>query len=179
MSKIATTKQKQAALAGQLAAGTQKHLANAGQLTFAGGTFTPSQVVDRLHSVATLRADADAARAVATAKVAAERAQLPALREFILAFVGLVRVLFGTSPDILADFGLEPKKAPKALTPEQKAAAKVKRAATREARGIIGRVKRAKVKGDVTGVVITPVHEGQQPAQQPVSNASNGGNTAK
>ena len=179
MTTIVTGKQKQAAFAEQLAAGAQKHLANAGQLTFAGGTFTPQQVVDRLNSVATLRADADAAKATAKAKVSAEKTQLPALREFMLAFVALVKVLFGASPDVLADFGIQPKKARKPLTPEQKAAAKAKRAATRKARGVIGRVKRAQVHGDVTGVVITPVHDGQQPAQQPASNAANGANNAK
>jgi len=170
-------KQKQATFAEQLAAGTQKHLANAGQLTFAGGTFTPAQVIDRLESFGTLRSDADAAKAVAKAKVAAERAQLPALREFLLAFVAVVKAQFGASPDILADFGIQPKKARKPLTAEQKAAANAKRQATRKARGVIGKVNRAKVKGDVTGVTITPVHDnGQQPAQQPASNGSNGGN---
>ena len=169
-------KEKQAAFAGQLAAGTQKHFANAGQLTFAGGTFTPAQIVAQLQKLPTLRSDADAAKATARAKIATERAQLPGLREFMLAYVALVKATFGTSPDVLADFGLKPKKAPTPLTPEKKAAAKAKRAATRKARGVIGSRKRAEIKGDVTGVNVTPIKTAPEPAQQPASNASNGGN---
>jgi hypothetical protein len=197
-----TNKTQQADLAKQLIAGTQKHLATVGQLTFAGGTFTPSQVEAELQTLVTLRTDADAAKAAAKAKVAAERAQLPALRAFMLAFEQLVKAQFGTQPDVLADFGLQPKKARKPMSPEQKAAAKAKRAATRAARGIIGTRKRAAVKGDVTGVTITPVTSAQPasataaqpatqtatppapqtaaaPAPQTASSASNGGNATK
>jgi hypothetical protein len=188
---------KQASLAQQLIAGTQKHLATTGSLRFAGGTFTPSQVEAQLQALVTLRTDAETAKAAAKAKVAAEKAQLPALRAFLLGFVELIKAQFGTQPDVLADFGLQPKKARKPMSPEQKAAAKAKRAATRTARGIIGTRKRAAVKGDVTGVVITPVTAAQpapavhpapapqpapaaQPApQQTASNASNGGTATK
>src|SRR5262249_47398410 len=97
------------------------------------------------------------AQAAAKGKVTTERAQLPTLRAFLLAFVDLVKVQFGTQPDVLADFGLKPKKAPTPLTPEQKLAAKAKRDATRKARGIIGTRKRPAVTGDGTGVEITSV----------------------
>jgi len=165
-------KQEQADLAKQLIAGTQKRLSNVGQLTFGGGTYTPAQVEAELQTLVTLRADADAAKAAAKAKIAAEKAQLPALRAFTLAYVALVKAMFGTSPDVLADFGLQPKKVGKAPTPEQKAAAKAKREATRKARGVIGSRKRAAIKGDVTGVIVTPV-TAAQPAQQTASSASN------
>ncbi len=182
--------QNQATLAEQLIAGTQKHLSNAGQLTFAGGTFTPSQVEAQLQALVTLRTDVEAAQAATKAKVTAERAQLPALAAFLLAFVALVKAQFGTQPDVLADFGLKPKKARKPMTPEQKAAAKAKREATRKARGISGSRKRAAVKGDVTGVTITPVTAPQpapavqpapvaQPAPQTASNASSGTTATK
>jgi hypothetical protein len=116
------------------------------------------------------------------AKLADEKAEMPRLREFLLAFVMFIRAAFGASPDVLADFGLDPTKARKPLTVEQMAAAAAKRAATRAARGIIGRRKRARVKGDVQGVVVTPVkapsEQAAQPAQQ-ASNGSNGGNATK
>jgi len=169
---------KRADLAKQLIAGTQKVLANAGPLTFAGGNFTPAQVEAQLQALATLRADAETAKAIARAKVAAERARLPALASFMRAFVDLVKAQFGTRPDVLAAFGLQPKKTRKPMTPEQKAAAKAKRAATRKARGIIGSRKRAEVRGDVTGVAITPITE-PQPAEQTASNASNGASATK
>ena len=43
------------------------------------------------------------------------------------AFVAFVKATFGNSPDVLADFGLKPKKATTPLTVEQKAAAAAKR----------------------------------------------------
>jgi len=61
------------------------------------------------------------------------------------------------------------------MTVEKRAAAAAKREATRQARGIIGKRKRAGVKGDVTGVVVTPV---KAPHEQ-APNGSNGGNPTK
>jgi hypothetical protein len=173
---------KEADLATQLVTGTQKHLANIGQLVVEGSTVTPADAEAKLTTFAKLRNDVDAARAAMKAAIADEQAQLPGLREFFLAFVSFVRAGYGNSPDILADFGLQPKKTRKPLTVEQRAAAAAKRAATRAARGIIGKRKRAGVKGDVTGVVVTPVkaqpEQAAQPAQQ-ASNGSNGGNVTK
>jgi hypothetical protein len=168
---------KQALLAQQLIAGTQKHLANEAELKFEGSTFTPSQVLAQLHALMDLRAAADAARATAKAKVAAERDQLPSLRAFMLALTAFARTRFGNSPDILADFGLKSKKARTPLTADKRLAANVKRAATRKARGPIGKRNRAAVKGDVTGVVVTPVTTA--PPVQPASNATSGGHATK
>jgi hypothetical protein len=148
---------KEANLAKLLIAGAQKHLGSIGQLVLDGGTVTPAEAEAKLSSFATLRDDVDAARATFKAKLADEKAQLPALREFFLAFVAYVKAAYGNSPDILADFGVQPKRARKAMTVEERAAANAKRQATRAARGIIGKRKRAGVKGDVQGVVVTPV----------------------
>ena len=62
-------------LAEQLIAGTAKHFASITQLLLASGTFTPAQVTSELQSLVTLRSDADDARSVLQAKVAAETAQ--------------------------------------------------------------------------------------------------------
>jgi hypothetical protein len=167
-------------LAKTLIAGTQKRLANGGPLQFAGGTFTPTQIVDELSKLVTLRADVDAARAATTTKVDAERAQLPALRAFMLGFVQALRVLFGTQADVMADFGLPPKKARTPLTVEQKAAAAAKRKATRTARGTKSAKAKKGIKGDVTGVVVTPVVVEQiaptpAPTAAPTTGAAPGG----
>jgi len=111
---MTTTKKgnrKEADLATQLAAGTLKHLANIGQLVFEGVTMTPAEVEAKLAALAKLRNDVDSARATLKAMLADERTELPRLREFMLAFVGFVKAAFGNSPDILADFGVQPKKA--------------------------------------------------------------------
>jgi hypothetical protein len=174
---MSTTTRKQgkttdAALAEQLIAGTKLHFATAASLAFASGQFTPAQVEASLQQLATLRNDVDDARIALKAKLAAEAAQAAALREFMLAFVQFVRATFSKSPDVLADFGLEPKKAAAPLTTEQKAAAVAKREATRAARGTKGSTQLAGIKGAVTGVVITPVVGGAPAAAAESSGTS-------
>jgi hypothetical protein len=149
------------ALVGQLIAGTNKHLANLSEMKIAGSSYTPSQVTARLQAFATLREDVDAAKASTKAKLAAEKAETPAMRTFLSAYVPFVKAAFSTSPDVLADFGLQPKKARTPLTVEKKAAAAAKRKSTRAARHVMGTKQRKGVKGDVTGVVVTPVTAAQ------------------
>jgi hypothetical protein len=165
-----------AALAESLAAGVQKHLSTVAQLIIGSGSYTPTQVANQLLAFAKLRNDVDAAKAALKAMLVDEKAQGPALREFFLAVLQYVRAAFGNSPDILADFGLPPKKARTPLTVEQKAAAAAKRAATRKARGTTGSKKKRSVKGNVTGVDITPVTTASapQPAQQTAPSAPSG-----
>jgi hypothetical protein len=158
-----------ATLAGQLIAGTQKHFATIGQLVIAGKTVTPAQATTQLQAIVQSFADVDAARASLEAKLAAVHAAAPTRRVFLDAFVACVRAAFGTSPDVLADFGLKPKKARTPLTVEQKASAAAKRKATRAARHTMGSQQKKTVKGAVTGVVVTPVV-----APTPVAPGSNG-----
>jgi hypothetical protein len=160
------------ALAKQLVAGTDKHLANTTQVHFASGSFTPAQVTAQLQAIVNLRNDVDAAKGSLKAKLAAEKADMPALRLFLDAYVSFVKATFSKSPDVLADFGLQPKKARTPLTTEQKAVAAAKRQATRAARHVMGTKQRKAVKGDVTGVVVTPVT-----AAHPIATESHGPST--
>jgi hypothetical protein len=153
-------------LAEKLTAGTDKHLANETQVKFAGGSFTPAQITSKLKQIVTLRADEDAAKAATKAKLAAEKADMPALRIFMDALVSFVKVTYGTMPDVLADFGIAPK-ARTPLTVEAKTAAAAKRKATRAARNTMGAKQRKKVKGAVVGINVTPVT-----ATQPVAAAT-------
>jgi hypothetical protein len=165
------SKSNEAALAESLAAGTQKHLSTMSQLLVGGGTYTPTQAEAQLSALATLRNDVDAARTALETKLAAEKAQIATLRTFLVAYVAFVRATFGNSPGVLADFGLAPRKAPTPLTAEQKTAAAAKRAATRAARGTEGKKAKLAKKGNVTGVVVTPVTSapstGASPAPEP------------
>jgi len=164
-----------AALAEQLIAGTAKHLANITQLLLASGTFTPAQVTTELQALVTLRTNANAAKAAAEAKLATEEAQLAPLRSFMATFVAFLRAAFSNSPDVLADFGLKAKKEPTPQTAEAKAAATVKRAATRAARGTKGPKAKKSVKGAVTGIVVTPITAGAPvvaPPNAPTAQAS-------
>jgi len=150
---MATTKNTVVALAGQLLAGTKKHFSNVSSLTFGGGTFTPAQIEASLQTLSDLRSAVDAARAATKAKLADEQAQAPSLRTQMDAFVAFVKASFGNSPDVLADFGLAPKKARAPLTVAQKAAAAAKRKATRAARHTMGKVQKKSVKGTITTIV--------------------------
>jgi hypothetical protein len=172
---MATKKQGKStvvALAEQLIAGTSKHLTNMPQVMLVGGSFTPAQVTAQLQALIDLRNDVDAAKASTQGKLAVEKANMPALRIFMDAFVTFVKAAFGTAPDVLADFGLHPK-ARTPLTVEAKTAAAAKRKATRAARHTTSAKQKKSVKGAVTGIIVTPVT-----AAQPVATATPSGPSA-
>jgi hypothetical protein len=154
-----------------LSEGTAKHFSNASaMLSFGGVTYTLAQVTATLAEVADLRTAAVLAQATARAKVAAETARLPSLRDFLAAYTAFVKATFGGAPDVLADFRLAPRKTPTPQTPEEKAAAKAKRTATRQARGTRGSVQKKKITGNVIGVTVTPITA--PPADSPPPAAS-------
>jgi hypothetical protein len=115
----------------------------------------------------------DDAKAAAKAKIADELAQASPLRSHMAAFVAFVKVAFGKSPDVLADFGLKPRKMKTPLTIEQKAAAAAKRKATRAARHTMGTSQKKKVKGTT---IVTPTDSKASPpvAPGPVASAASG-----
>jgi hypothetical protein len=156
MTTIIQGKGQEAVEAKQLSAGAAKHLGSTTQVTLLGSTLTPAEIVAKLDSIVTLRADVDAARASTKAKIALESSNMPALRAFKSAFVSYVKGAFGGQPDVLADFGITPK-ARATSTVDAKAGAVAKRKATRAARHTMGTQQKKGVKGDVTGVVVTPI----------------------
>jgi hypothetical protein len=153
---IKKTKGSRAALAKQLIAGVGKRLANKTQVEFMGSSFTPVEITTSLQKFVDLRADVDAAKATATAKVAAESAELPALNAFMSALIAYIKVAYGASPQALADFGIQPKKrAP--LTVEAKTVQVAKAVATRKARHTMGPRQKKGIHGAVTGDAVTPI----------------------
>jgi len=150
-----------------LIAGLQKHFPNQ-TLNFGKRTFTTASLAKVFQGVA------DAIQAVNAAQAALKDA-VSALREVETQAVPVIRdfrrfvlAVFGSSAQDLADFALQPPKVKQPLSVEQRAAAKAKAKATREARGTDkGKKQRLSVKGDVTGVNITPVTEAPaSPIQQ-------------
>ena len=161
-------KQNSVSRAEALSAGTTKHFSNAGQsLTFGGVVYTVTQVTTNLQEIVDLRTATTNAQASAKACVAAETAKLPPLLLFLAAYVAYVKATFGNAPDVLADFGLAPRKARKPLTTEQKAAAAAKAKATRAARGTKGPVAIQDITGNVIGVTVTPITAPVAPATPP------------
>ena len=154
---ISTTKTAETTRATQLLAGFQKHLASVTSLTLASVVYTPAQITSALQTLVSLYAAVDTAKSVWKAKLAAVAAQAPALLSLTAALGSYVKLTYSESPDVLADFGLPPKTVKTPLTTEQQAVAVAKRKATREARGTTGSKAKKAVKGNVTGVVVTPV----------------------
>jgi hypothetical protein len=165
--------QNTVARAEALSDGTTKHFTNASQpLTFGGATHTVTEVTTNLGQIVSLRTATTDAQGTAKAKVAAETTQLPPLLLFMAAFLAFVKATFGNQPDVLADFGIAPRKAPTPLTTEQKAAAAAKREATRKARGTTGPVAKKAIVGNVIGVTVTPITAPVAPSAQPAPAAA-------
>jgi hypothetical protein len=173
MSSKADGKGQFVVVAQALLAGTAKHFTGTTSVSFMGSTFTPADITTKLTEIVTLRSGVDTARAAVMAKVATEKASMPSLRAFVQAYEAFLKVNFGGSPDVLADFGIKPK-TPATPTAATKAGAVVKRAATREARHTMGSVQKSKVHGDVTGVTVTPVVSEPTPTVTPAGSATSG-----
>ncbi len=96
------------------------------------------------------------------------------VRPILRAYAHVVLVAFADATAMLADFGIAPPKARTPMTAEQLAARAAKAKATRIARGTTSKKQKLAVKGDVTGVVVTPVRSqaSAAPPVQPVTTAS-------
>jgi hypothetical protein len=149
----------------QLIAGVNKTLATTPSFTVAGTVYTPAQVTTDLQQIVTLITDVDTAKSVVQAKLAVENAQLPALRVVMAALVAYVKLTWGNSPDVLATFGLKPKKAATKPTTMEKVVAVAKRASTRKARGTTSKKAKMAIQGNVADVVVTPIET--QPVATP------------
>ena len=128
-----------------------------GSFTLGNTTYTSAsliQVFQDLVSAMQARNVAEtSAKDALTAEQAAQAQTVPILR----AYERLVLAAFANASQTLADFGLTPPKARTPLTAQQLAARAAKARATRVARGTTSKKKKLAVKGDVTGVVVTPV----------------------
>jgi len=155
-----------------LIAGAKLHLPN-GSFTLGGSAFTTASLVQLLTDLANAMTATIAEQAKAKDVLGAERAIQVKAAPVIRDFRRLVLATFPGALQTLKDFGLAPPKARTPLTSEKSTAAKAKAKATRQARGTVGSRKRLAIKGNVTGVVVTPVTapEAAQPAQ-PAPNAS-------
>jgi hypothetical protein len=141
-----------------LIAGSEQLMTGTTPLSLVGSMFTPAEVRAKLQAIVNLRADVEAAQGLVKARLAAEAAAMPASTAFVSALTAHVKVAH-PAPDALAAFGIHPK-ARTPLTLEAQAAAAAKRAATRAARHTMGSRQKAAIKGDVTGVIVTPVRGG-------------------
>jgi hypothetical protein len=154
--KPRTSQASEIAKAQQLIVGLGKHLANA-SFTVASTSYTSAEVTSALEQLVTVLLGLAAARARVRVKLVALESQHPALLKVVRALVKYVKLTYGDSPEILADFGITPDKVPTPLTVEQKVVAVFKRASTRKARGTTSKKARMAIHGTVVDVALTPV----------------------
>jgi hypothetical protein len=151
--------------------GLTKRAATIASLILGGKTLANAQIVAQIQQVIAAETAAVTARAALKAAVLAASNQRATSSQLLYDLKQTLRAMFSGQPDVLADFGLTPRKTA-AKTPEEKVATAAKAKATRKARGTdVGKVKRKEITGNVTGVIVTPIiapAAAQAPAPQPV-----------
>jgi hypothetical protein len=135
-----------------LIAGIQKHLGTT-SITVDSTTYTSANVVTMLEGRVTASNAVVAATAAFHAAVQAD--QDPVLTAFILKLTQAIRIMYASSPSVLADFGIALPKT-RVVSPATKVLAAAKAKATRKARNTMGTIQKKTVKGSVTSVTVSP-----------------------
>jgi hypothetical protein len=130
-----------------LMVGLQKHLVNH-PFVIGKQTYALQDVLNVLQARVDTALAVNPVRAAFEAAVKADRDERSKTRAFVRDIRGLVRAMFGDNPDIIADFGLPPRRDSK-LTVAELTTAIAKNKATREARGTKGKKELAKIHGTV------------------------------
>jgi hypothetical protein len=132
--------------------GLNKHASTAPSVMLAGVTLRPSDVAAKLQA---LIAEFNAATTAATAwhnQVMTERNAAQQTKPLLLLVRRTLEAAYASQLDVLADFGLTPRKKT-VISPQTRAAAAAKAKATRAARGSMGRKQRSAI---TAPVVVTP-----------------------
>ncbi len=134
-----------------------KYLSNVGNMTLAGHSYAAADLVKLFQSRIDLVDAAAAAHAKWLDAVKADRDQIAQTAVVVRAFKDLLRSMFPTQTETLADFGLTPRKVTKKSV-DTKAQAVAQSKATRQARGTKGKVQKLEITNPVKVTqVVTPV----------------------
>jgi hypothetical protein len=167
------SKTNESARVKKLIAGASQHLSAVPNVTLNNVLYTLAAVLALLQSYVDLFDSVPAAKATYVDKLKTQRTLAPPLRLIVAAFVAYVRAAFGSSPEVLNDFGLKPHKAKTLLTAEQKVIAAEKAKATRAARHTMGVRQKAAIHGQVPGAAAggapAPAPAGGSPAPTPLN----------
>ncbi len=153
---------------GQVIVGIRNNLQNVSSLPLAGTTFTMATLeqliqsrIDAANAVANARAHwVDASATYETLNTNVTKV-VRALRDYVIN-------VYGEDSPVLADFGFTPtKRSP--LTPDELVAKAQKAAATRKARGTMGKKQKAKIKGTVTTTAPAAPPDATAPAVTPAA----------
>jgi hypothetical protein len=142
--------------------GLDRYAASMTPIAAMGQTYAPAAMRAKLQAIVDLRQNVSSMKGQLQQALAAEAAQMPELLALASAYRAHVKVAYSTSPEALGAHGIIPRvRVP--WTTEAQLAAVAKRAATRKARRTMGPRQKEKIKGDVVGVAITPLHAGASP----------------
>jgi hypothetical protein len=162
----ATNRPRQQADEQKMIDGFNKHGQTINTLLVRGTTYKPADIVIILQArLATAKA-VDSARSTWQAAVAADRDERAKTKTFVSGIRQALLVAFADSIDVLADFGLSPRKKA-VVSPETRAAAAVKAKATREARHTMGKKQKAKIKAAAPAPASAPAASAPTPAPAP------------
>jgi hypothetical protein len=128
--------------------GFTRHEAEIGSVLIDGKKVTPADVIGVAQNRITASKAADAAKATWQTAVKADKDVRASTRVFMTQVRQAVLVMFASSIDTLAEFGLVQRKQ-HAVKPPVQVVAAAKAKATREARGTKGKRQKAKIKGAV------------------------------
>ncbi len=165
-------------------AGTTKDIVGKATVTVAGTAMTAAQINAKLGAAAPLYAAVTSDRKTLKTDLAAWEAALPGLKTFMTQYADALKGMFGAGSPQLADFGINPRKAPAKRTAEQKAVSSALAKQTKAVRGPTTAKARAKITTQGTpGLVLvspegTPIPGGVQGptppgTSQPVDAAAN------
>jgi type I site-specific restriction endonuclease len=162
--------------------GLNKHAQSLSSFLVGSNSVKTSDIVAALQARIAAANTAQSTRATWQAAVQANANERASTKTLVSAVRQALQVMFTGSIDTLADFGLKPRKARTAPTPEQKVAAAAKAKATRAARHTMGTKQKKSVKGTVT-TIVTPASSTAAPpavaaAPSPVASGPAQGTTS-
>jgi hypothetical protein len=146
-----------------LISGLQKQFPS-GQFTLGNTAYTTATLVQALQELVDAINAANTVEASAKVAVSTLKTTMAKVGPIVVALRRNLLSMYGNAATTLALFGLVPRKAPAPRTGLEMAAAAAKAKATREVRGTASKKSKLAVKGNVTGVTVTPVTEPAEPA---------------
>jgi hypothetical protein len=166
--KMSTTNSSKARVDNQAADqkmidGFNKHAQTVPSLFVAGTTLKAADIITVLQTRLSTANAAQSTRGTWQNAVKADRDERAKTKTLVDGVRQALLVALSGSIDVLADFGLSPRK-PRVLSPEKKAVAAARAKATRKARGTMGKVQKKGVKGAVTATLVVTPQAGSQPA---------------
>jgi hypothetical protein len=137
----------------KLVAGLQQNEANLPALMILGTTYTAAQALAVLQSRIAKETATTTSKAAWAAAIQAQKDEMAATKAFVSALKTQLHVWFANNPEMLATYGLVPKKQSGPKTAVTKVLAAAKGAKTREARHTMGPVARKAVKGLIPATI--------------------------